>query len=213
MYKHEDTPFWYMNQINTLLQEIHALETRLLREIQKNKRNYFFQIINKKIKFQPKVKIKHKTLAKGILLYLWESNPFYIISSPIIYALIIPAFVFDIAVTLYQMCCFPIYRIPKVKRSQYIVIDHQYLGYLNFIEKINCVYCSYFNGMVAYAQEVAARTEQHFCPIKHAQNILTTHSRYNKFLDYGAAEEFKKNILKIENDFRDIKKLNNKKKV
>jgi hypothetical protein len=38
--------------------------------------------------------------------------------------------------------------------------------------------------------EILARTEQYFCPIKHAHKILGTHARYNRFLDYGEAEAY-----------------------
>jgi hypothetical protein len=35
-----------------------------------------------------------------------------------------------------------------------------------------------------------ARTEQYFCPIKHARKILGTHLRYAQFLDFGTAEDY-----------------------
>jgi hypothetical protein len=42
--------------------------------------------------------------------------------------------------------------------------------------------------LLAYASEITARTEQYFCPIKHARKILGAHSRYKDFLDYGEAD-------------------------
>ena len=72
----------------------------------------------------------------------------------------------------------------------YFVLDHQLLGYLNIIEKFHCVYCSYAVGLLAYATEVTARTEQYFCPIKHAGKILNAHSRYQHFIEYGDADDF-----------------------
>jgi len=41
---------------------------------------------------------------------------------------------------------------------------------------------------MGYTAEILARTEQYFCPIKHARKILGTHSRYNRFLDHGDAD-------------------------
>jgi hypothetical protein len=38
--------------------------------------------------------------------------------------------------------------------------------------------------------EIVARTEQYFCPIKHARKILGTHAHYAKFLDYGDATDY-----------------------
>ena len=45
--------------------------------------------------------------------------------------------------------------------------------------------------MIAYISEIVARTEQYFCPIKHARKILGTHVRYAQFLDFGAAENYR----------------------
>ena len=91
----------------------------------------------------------------------------------------------DLAVTVYQAVCFPVYGIPKVARGEYLVFDRGSLRYLNVIEKIGCVYCSYANGLLAYVVEIAARTEQHFCPIKHARKLLRPHSHYANFVPYG----------------------------
>lgn len=70
------------------------------------------------------------------------------------------------------------------------MIDRHHLAYLNSIEKLNCVYCGYANGLLAYAREIVARTEQYWCPIKHAHKLLGTHDRYARFVDYGDAEDF-----------------------
>ena len=102
----------------------------------------------------------------------------------------IPIAFLDLFITLYQACCFPIYRIAKVRRADYIVFDRHQLGYLNFVERFHCEYCAYANGLIAYATEIVARTEQYFCPIKHARKILGTHSRYNRFLAYGEAQAY-----------------------
>ena len=61
----------------------------------------------------------------------------------------------------------------QVKRSEYVIIDRNHLSYLNLIEAFNCVYCGYANGVIAYVREIASRTEQHWCPIKHALRIPT----------------------------------------
>jgi hypothetical protein len=89
---------------------------------------------------------------------------------PLIYGCVVPFFFLDLAVAIHQLICFPIYGIPKVRRRDYLVFDRGRLTYLNAIEKIGCVYCSYASGLLAYITEIAARTEQHFCPIKHASH-------------------------------------------
>ena len=91
-----------------------------------------------------------------------------------------------------------------MKRRRYIVIDHQSLAYLNLIEKLNCVYCSYVNGLIAYIREIAGRTEQYWCPIKHARLQASMHSRYGKFLEYGDAEGYRRRLEEIRRDFSDL---------
>jgi hypothetical protein len=77
-----------------------------------------------------------------------------------------------------------------VRRADFIIFDRTHLHYLNFIEKFHCFYCEYANGLIAYTQEIIARTEQYFCPIKHARKVLGSHKRYAYFLDYGEAENY-----------------------
>lgn len=114
-----------------------------------------------------------------------------------IYSMIVPLAILDLFVTLYQALCFPIYKIAKVKRANYFVYDRQHLDYLNFIEKFHCTYCAYANGLIAYATEIVARTEQYFCPIKHARKMLGTHTRYANFLAYGEAENYQQALEKF----------------
>ncbi|MDP2828248.1 MAG: hypothetical protein Q8O37_06540 [Sulfuricellaceae bacterium] len=74
------------------------------------------------------------------------------------------------------------------------MFDREQLAYLNLIEKINCAYCAYTNGFIAYAQEIVARTEQYWCPIKHARRILGSHVRYANFIDFGDAEAYRREL-------------------
>ncbi|MDH4234692.1 MAG: hypothetical protein OEV15_06125, partial [Gallionella sp.] len=55
----------------------------------------------------------------------------------------------------------------------------------------------YAVGLLAYASEVTARTEEYFCPIKHARKILNAHSRYKYFLDYGDADNLHERVEKL----------------
>src|SRR4029079_17007778 len=98
--------------------------------------------------------------------------------------------VLDFFITLYQATCFPIYGIAKARRGDFIVFDRHELGYLNFIERFHCEYCAYANGLLAYATEIVGRTEQYFCPIKHARKILGVHDRYEGFMAYGDSADF-----------------------
>jgi hypothetical protein len=96
--------------------------------------------------------------------------------------------------SLYQMVCFPAYGIQKVRRADYFVFDRHHLAYLNALEKLNCAYCSYVNGLIAYVREIAGRTEQYWCPIKHARRVAGAHPLYAGFDDYGDADAYKKRV-------------------
>jgi len=191
--------------IDDLLCKIQALEQELIKEIQNQQNTFTYEIQQKRIFFEEQVTQQHKHYLQLLLNYLKKASLKNILSAPVIWAVLIPTVLLDIGVTLFQAICFPIYGIPKVKRTDYIVFDRQYLNYLNFIEKINCAYCSYFNGIIAYIQEIAARTEQFWCPIKHARHISTLHSRYQHFLDYGDAKSYRKHKDKIRTQFSDLK--------
>jgi hypothetical protein len=121
-------------------------------------------------------------------------NPRHMITAPIIYALIVPFILLDLCVTLYQTLCFPIYGIPRVRRRDYLTIDRYRLEYLNWIQKLNCTYCGYINGLIAYIAEVAGRTEAFWCPIKHAARAAASHRHYNEFMDYGDGASFDENL-------------------
>jgi hypothetical protein len=194
-------------KIDTLLDKIKTLEEELLTEIQQQQHpNY--RLDQKKVHFDADSIQQHQKQQQSLLNYFGQASLGNIISAPVIWSVLIPALLLDLTVTVYQAICFPIYKIPKVNRHDYIVFDRQYLNYLNLIEKINCAYCSYFNGMIAYVQEIAARTEQYWCSIKHARRISSLHSRYQYFLDYGDAEAYRAYKEQIRSQFNDLKKEN-----
>ncbi len=192
------------NKIQELIEKIKKLENELSEEIQKKEAEFSYKIQREKISFQEDIKKKHKLLVKAVSRYLQDAALLNILTAPCIWACVIPAFFMDVVITVYQSICFPVYGIPKVKRSKYIIMDRRALRYLNFIEKINCTYCGYFNGLIAYVQEIAARTEQYWCPIKHARRVASMHSRYKNFFEFGDAENFRKNNENVRRNFDDI---------
>jgi hypothetical protein len=182
------------DRIQQILNQITALEDDLREALNEQQSSIFFQIKGKRIEFRQSIKETHKRLKTNFFRWLVTYRPQNLITGPIIYSMIIPLLITDFFVTFFQLTCFPIYGIKKVRRSNYIVYDRQQLNYLNFIEKFHCTYCAYGNGMIAYVSEVIARTEQYFCPIKHARKILGTHSRYARFLEYGDAENYEQKL-------------------
>jgi hypothetical protein len=182
------------DRINHLLNQMAALEDELRSAVHEQESRVFFQIKGKRVEFEQSVKQAHRQLKTNLLRWLVTNRPQNLITGPIIYAMIIPLMLLDLCVSAYQYTCFPIYRVKRVKRSDYLVFDRHHLGYLNLIEKLHCTYCEYGNGLMAYMTEVLARTEQYFCPIKHARKVLGTHSRYQSFLAYGDAADYEQRL-------------------
>lgn len=180
-----------MNErISRILAQMAALDDELRDAVHEQESRMFFQIKGKRVEFERTIKQAHVKLKTGLFRWLVTNRPQNLLTGPIIYAMIIPLLVLDLFVSFYQWSCFPIYGIAKVRRSDYIVFDRHHLGYLNAIERFHCTYCEYANGLIGYLREITARTEQYFCPIKHARKILGTHGRYNRFLDYGEAQDY-----------------------
>lgn len=123
-----------------------------------------------------------------------------LVVTPFIASLIVPVVILDIWAEVYHRVCFPIYKIPYVKRSEYIMVrDRLSLPYLNIIQKIGCAYCGYVSGLMRYWKEIVSRTEKHWCPIRHAMNakfIEPEHQKLMNFAEYGDEEGFRKKYMK-----------------
>jgi hypothetical protein len=188
------------DKIRELLRQIGALEDELRSALHEQETRMFFQIEGKRVEFEHTIKAAHYRLKRGIFRWIITDRPQNFITGPIIYGMAIPLVLLDLCVTFFQATCFPIYRIAKVRRGDYIVLDRQKLEYLNWFEKFHCEYCAYANGLVAYAREILSRTEQYFCPIKHARKVLGSHARYARFLDYGEATDYHVKLEKFRAD-------------
>ncbi|MDD3487362.1 MAG: hypothetical protein PHF35_03235 [Candidatus Moranbacteria bacterium] len=178
-------------KIKDILTKIESLQAELRKEHERLADKYGFSIKLKRISFIEKIKKQNKKLRIPVLKYIVPTNIRHFVSIPFIYAMIIPVVVLDIFLSVYNFIALPLYRIPKVKRKEYIIYDRQFLGYLNVIQKVNCLYCSYVNGLFAYAVEIGARTERYWCPLKAAKAPKVTHGWYKDFADYGNPEEWR----------------------
>ncbi|MDR3390491.1 MAG: hypothetical protein P4L77_02045 [Sulfuriferula sp.] len=184
-----------MNEkISSLLAQMHALDDELRTALHEQETRVLFEIRGKHVEFEQSIKQAHRKLKQGFFRWLVTNRPQNLITGPIIYSMIVPLLLTDLLVSFYQASCFPIYRIAKVRRADFIVFDRAQLQYLNFIEKFHCTYCEYANGLIAYLQEIIARTEEYFCPIKHARKITGSHARYAYFLNYGDAADFESRL-------------------
>jgi hypothetical protein len=197
-------------RLDDILERMHALQAELEGEIERliaEKRQLFhFTVERGKVRFEDAMKALQKRHRVGVWAYLKSARISHVLTAPVIYG-IAPAFVvLDIAVSLYQYICFPVYGIPRVRRSDYIVFDRHYLSYLNAIEKFNCLYCAYGNGLLEYLREVTARTEQYWCPIKHAMRTPDPHRLADNFVDYGDAESYRARLDELRKDLASLEK-------
>jgi hypothetical protein len=178
-------------QLDTLMEKLREIQADIEVELTKRREELRFRLENRRIVFEQEVLRIHRAIRTRASRYLIDANPLMILTAPVIYSLIVPIALLDLFVMVYQAICFPVYKIPKVRRRDYLVFDRHHLAYLNIIEKINCAYCSYANGAIAFAREVASRTEVYWCPIKHARRILGPHPHYQGFADFGDADGFR----------------------
>lgn len=178
------------DRIRELLAEITRLEDELEQAVHEQQTQVLFRIEGTRVRFERRVHAAHAKLKVGMVRWLMASNLRNIASSPLSYSLVVPLAILDAWLWVYQSICFPLYRLPKVRRDAYIVIDRHHLAYLNSVEKLNCAYCGYANGLIAYAREIASRTEQYWCPIKHACRVLGAHRRQAGFLDFGDSHDY-----------------------
>jgi len=192
-------------KIGELIEGIRNLEEELEVALANRREELRFSLTDRKVRFEREVLARHRQFKTGLLRYLLQARLRNLLTAPVIYAMFFPMVLLDASVTLYQLVCFPLYRIPRVKRCDHMVYDRHSLAYLNLIEKINCTYCSYGGGLLSYIKEIVARTEQYWCPIKHAQRVLQAHSRYSRFVDFGDAEAYRRELAKLRCDFDDQK--------
>ena len=190
------------NKITLLWSKIRELQDQLDNEMVKRREELSYSLHAKKVTFDQLVERQHLKYRSGLIGYVLKSRLLVILASPVIYSMIVPLVCVDLFFTIYQHVCFPIYKVNRVKRADYLIFDRRQLSYLNLIEKLNCMYCSYGNGILAYAMEIAARTEQYWCPIKHAQRLKYVHSRYHRFIDYGDAEAYVNHLESLRNQLR-----------
>ena len=184
-----------------LLARLHEVQCELDRELdrllEEGREQFRYTLRRGKVVFDQGMRRLHRRQRTPVWRYIGRAPIAFILSAPVIYGMIVPFLILDLTISLYQQVCFRIYGIPLVRRSDYLVIDRHRLPYLNLIEKLNCIYCGYGNQVLEYAREVAGRTEQFWCPIKHAQRTRDPHSRTRGFVSYGDAAAYREQLKSL----------------
>lgn len=179
------------SKITELIKRIDELNDALKKEHARLAEKYGFSLRERKVVFLERIRERNRQFRIPAWRYVVPRHIRHFLSLPFIYAMIVPAVILDLFLTVYQWAAFPLYGIPKVDRREFLIYDRRYLDYLNVIQKVHCLYCSYVNGLFSYAVEVAARTERYWCPIKAASHSKQHHGWYKDYADYGNPEEWK----------------------
>jgi hypothetical protein len=159
-----------------------ALPRRQVRELRRHARTH------------PAVRTAHRRERIGLWRYVLSGDLATLITAPLVYSVFIPFAVLDLWVTAYQAVCFRAWHVRPVRRRHYFAIDRHKLAYLNAIEKFNCLFCSYTNGLTGYVREIASRTEAYWCPIRHARRVRGVHDRYPSFAPYGDSPAYRQRL-------------------
>jgi hypothetical protein len=192
-------------KISELLARIQHMELEIEQEMKRKRAELQADFEETRVRFEREVLEQQRRFKTGVMAYLLTANLMSVLTAPVIYALFFPILLLDLSITIYQHICFRAYGIARVKRSDYFVFDRAHLAYLNLIEKINCAYCSYGNGVMAYGREVVARTEQYWCPIKHARKVMAAHPYYTGFVDFDDAESYKNELENLRTELAKLK--------
>ncbi|MEO7934807.1 MAG: hypothetical protein ABIR27_00960 [Dokdonella sp.] len=190
-------------KIEALLQGIRTMEEELEVQMALARAELHVRIEDGRVEFEKAILKRHREMKTRLLRYIVGARPLIALTAPLIYVLIVPFALLDLFVTIYQFVCFPVYGIPRVARRDYLIFDRRYLAYLNALEKLICAYCSYANGVIGYVREVGSRTEQFWCPIKHARKLVGAHPRYNEYVEYGDAESYRNEVVKVAKRLRE----------
>lgn len=180
-----------MDTIDSIVKRIRDLQDQLEHELERLRTEFHYRLEGRKVRFEAEVIAAHRRIKTGLIRFLREAEITSYLTAPVIYSALVPLGIMDLWGTAYQHICFRLLGIPIVRRGDFVVLDRHQLAYLNAIEKINCVYCGYANGVIAYVREIAARTEQYWCPIKHARKVRGAHDRYLDFVEFGDADSLR----------------------
>lgn len=181
------------SKIDEIFEAIRVLEKHLKKELEQEEEKLSGDFLT-----------AQKNFKDGLLHYFARTPLLHILTAPIIYAGIIPAFILEFFLFIYQMINFRVYKIAPVLRKDYFIYDRASLDFLNIIEKINCFYCSYFSGLLQYTVEIVGRTEQFWCPIKHARKLRAHNAHYLKFIPYGNGKRYREELEKLREDLQKI---------
>ena len=180
--------------ISKLLEDMRGLQEQLDQFFEDAREKFRYTLEDGRVRFSREVQQLQRRYRVSTFRYLLGADWRSLATAPLIYSMIVPLALIDLSFTVFQHICFRAYGVPRVLRRDYRVNDRQRLAYLNTIEKVNCFYCGYGNGVIAYAREIVSRTEQYWCPIRHANRVIDAHRRYPRFFAFGDAQGYQQGL-------------------
>jgi hypothetical protein len=119
-----------------------------------------------------------KASPRGILLRA--------VSTVVITSMVFPLLIVDVCCSVYHAVYFRLKGIPLIPRGRYIVLDRGRLRGLNWVQRWNCAYCDYANGLIEWTKAVINTTEVYNCAIKHgsAAHALDHQKGYFAYRDF-----------------------------
>lgn len=189
-------------KLKDMAAQIIRLQSELDRGIEDRRKSRGYDVKDRSVAFEHGIVHAHKMQRMGLAQFVRQAPLGMLLTAPVIYSLIVPLVLLDLWVSVFQAICFRVYKIPRVNRSDYIAFDRRHLAYLNWVEAANCAFCAYGNGLIGYVREISSRTEQFWCPIKHALRISDPHRRYYEFLEYGDAEGYRDRLEAFRDQLR-----------
>src|SRR4030065_416775 len=122
------------NRIHQILDQISALENELHTAIEQEGGRLRYQLEGKRVTFERTIKEAHLKVRVGGRRWFLTVRPQNFLTAPIIYGLIFPLVLFDLCISFYQLTCFPIYGVARVRRANYIVMDPHHTAFLTINE-------------------------------------------------------------------------------
>ena len=182
------------SDIGKLLEDMRGLQEQLEQFFDEAREKFRYTLEDGRVRFSLEVQQLQRRYRVSSFRYLLDADWRSVATAPVIYSMIVPLVFMDLSFTVYQHICFRAYGVPRVPRRDYLVNDRHRLVYLNTIEKINCTYCGYGNGVIAYTREIISRTEQYWCPIRQAHRVIDAHRRYPQFFAFGDAQGYQQGL-------------------
>jgi hypothetical protein len=108
-----------LSPVDDLVARITQLERELETEVNRARDGWRYRIEAGRIRFERDVRLAHARVKQRIPRFLRESSPLNILTAPLIYSMVVPIAIVDLAFSIYQGLCFPIYGIARVRRGAF----------------------------------------------------------------------------------------------